>query len=228
MTAAALAAMSPAVRAAYGAAFTASLNTVFLVAAVRLRGGFRLHLAPPRAPAAGHPRRVGRRDAGNEAGEAFARPAGEEGAEAQIYGALSALSDRAVQRRHMESIVARAGETLTPLAAWLLTRLERYPEHDPFAAAGERGVEAERVHLALEELRGRGLIAEHTGASPKPPTPTPAGCDVLDRLAAARRAHLSDLAADWDPSRHPDLAAFLTQSLERLAPTAHRAGPGEA
>jgi EmrB/QacA subfamily drug resistance transporter len=227
MTAAALAAMSPAVRAAYGAAFTASLNTVFLVAALVCAVAFAFTWFLPERPlratlaaSAG--------DAGNEAGEAFGRPADEEGAEAQIYGALSALSDRAVQRRHMESIVARAGETLTPLAAWLLTRLERYPEHDPFAAAGERGVEAERVHLALEELGRRGLIAEHAGASPKPPTPTPAGCDVLDRLAVARRAHLSDLAADWDPSRHPDLAAFLTQSLERLVPNAHRAGPGEA
>ena len=226
MTAAALAAMSPAMRAAYGAAFTASLNTVFLVAAVVCAVAFAFTWFLPEPPlratlaaSAG--------DAGNEASEAFARPADEEGAEAQIYGALSTLSDRAVQRRHMESIVARAGETLTPLAAWLLTRLERYPEHDPFAAAGERGVEAERVHLALVVLGRRGLFAEHAGASPKPPTPTPAGCDVLDRLAAARRAHLSDLAADWDPSHHPDLAAFLTQSLERLVPNAHRAGPGE-
>jgi predicted MFS family arabinose efflux permease len=227
MTAVALAAMSPALRAAYGAAFTASLNTVFLVAAgvsaVAFAFTWFLPERPLRATLA-----ASAGNAGNEAGEAFGRPADEEGAEAQIYGALSTLSDRAVQRRHMESIVARAGETLTPLAAWLLTRLERYPEHDPFAAAGERGVEAERVHLALEELRGRALISEHPGASPKPPTPTPAGCDVLDRLAAARRAHLSDLAADWDPSRHPDLAAFLAQSLERLVPNAHRAGPGEA
>jgi EmrB/QacA subfamily drug resistance transporter len=227
MTAAALAAMSPALRAAYGAAFTASLNTVFLVAALVCAVAFAFTWFLPERPlratlaaSAG--------DAGNEASEAFGRPADEEGAEAQIYGALATLSDRAVQRRHMESIVARAGETLTPLAAWLLTRLDRYPEHDPFAAAGERGVEAERVHLALEELRGRGLIAESAGASPKPPRPTSKGCDVLDRLVSARRAHLSDLAADWDPGRHPDLAAFLTQSLERLVPNAHRAGPGEA
>jgi EmrB/QacA subfamily drug resistance transporter len=227
MTAAALAAMSPALRAAYGAAFTASLNTVFLVAALVCAVAFAFTWFLPERPlratlaaSAG--------DAGNEASEAFGRPADEEGAEAQIYGALATLSDRAVQRRHMESIVARAGETLTPLAAWLLTRLDRYPGHDPFAAAGERGVEAERVHLALEELRGRGLIAESAGASPKPPTPTSKGCDVLDRLVSARRAHLSDLAADWDPGRHPDLAAFLTQSLERLVPNAHRAGPGEA
>ncbi len=165
-------------------------------------------------------------ETGNEAGEAFGRPADEESAEAQLYGALASLSDRAVQRRHIEQIVARAGETLTPLAAWLLTRLERDPGRDPLAVGSERGITADRVGLALEELRQRDLIEARNGGGPARPafTLTPAGCDVLDRLVAARRAHLSDLAADWDPSRNPDLAAFLIQAAERVVPDAQRAG----
>jgi len=224
MTSAALAAMSPAARAAYGAAFTASLNTVFLVAAVVCAIGFAFTwLLPERPLRATVAATAG--ETGNEAGEAFGRPAGEESAEAQLYGALASLSDRAVQRQHIEQIVARAGETLTPLAAWLLTRLERDPERDPLAVGHERGIAADRVRLALEELRRRDLIEARNGGGPAFAL-TPAGCDVLDRLVAARRAHLSDLAADWDPGRNPDLAAFLTQAAERVVPDAYRAGRG--
>jgi EmrB/QacA subfamily drug resistance transporter len=225
MTAAALAGMSPAMRAAYGAAFTASLNTVFLVAAVVCAVGFAFTwLLPERPLRATVAAAAGAK--GNEAGEAFGRPAGTESAEAQLYGALASLSDRAVQRQHIERIVARAGETLTPLAAWLLTRLERDPGRDPLAVASERGIAADRVHLALEELRQRGLIETRDGSAPGRPAlaTTAAGCDVLDRLAVARRAHLSELAADWDPSHDQDLAAFLTQAVERVVPDAHRAG----
>ena len=222
MTAAALAGMSPAMRAAYGAAFTASLNTVFLVAAGVCAVGFAFTwLLPERPLRATVAATAG--DTGNEAGEAFGRPAGEESAEAQLYGALAALSDRAVQRQHIERIVARAGETLTPLAAWLLTRLERDPERDLLAVGGERGIAADRVRLALEELRRRDLIQEDGPGLAPGLALTSAGCDALDRLAAARRAHLSELAADWDPSRNPDLAAFLTQAVERVVPDAHRA-----
>jgi EmrB/QacA subfamily drug resistance transporter len=227
MSAAALAGMSPPMRAAYGAAFTASLNTVFLVATVVCAVGFAFPWLLPERPlratvaaAAG--------DTGNEAGEAFGRPAGEESAEAQLYGALASLSDRAVQRQHIERIVARAGETLTPLAAWLLTRLERDPDRDPFAVGSERGITEDRVRLGLEELRQRALIEARDGNGSNHPalTLTPAGCDVLDRLVVARRAHLSELAEDWDPSRNPDLATFLTQAAERVVPDAQRTGHG--
>jgi EmrB/QacA subfamily drug resistance transporter len=205
----------------YGAAFTASLNTVFLVAAAVCAAGFACAWLLPE-----HPLRATvaatAGDTGNEAGEAFARPADEESAEEQLYGALASLSDRAVQRRHIEGIVARAGETLTPLAAWLLTRIERGPERDPFVIASERGVAADRVETALEELRRRSLIESRAGDPARRLTLTAAGCDVFDRLVQARRAHLSDLAADWDPGRNPDLPAFLTQAAERLVPDAQR------
>ncbi|MFL6234938.1 MAG: EmrB/QacA family drug resistance transporter, partial [Thermoanaerobaculia bacterium] len=223
MSAEALANLPPAVRVAYGLAFTDSLNTVFLVAAAVCAAGFAFTwLLPERPLRATVAATAG--DTGNEAGEAFARPAGEESAEAQLYGALASLSDRAVQRQHIERIVARAGETLTPLAAWLLTRLERDPERDPFAIGRERGVAADRVELALEELRRRALIEARDGDAPERPELglTPAGCDVLDRLVSARRAHLSELAADWNPGRDPDLGAFLTQAVARVVPDARR------
>jgi EmrB/QacA subfamily drug resistance transporter len=217
MSAEALAALPPAVRAAYAAAFTDSLNTVFLVAAAVCAAGFAFAWLVPERPL----RTTVAATAGNagiEAGEAFARPASQERAEAQLYATLASLSDRAVQRQHIESIVARAGETLTPLAAWLLTRIERDPKRDPAAIAHERDISPDRVNLALEELRRRNLIESRPEIAL-----TPAGCDVLDRLVVARRAHLSDLAADWDPGHNPDMAAFLAQAVARVVPDARRA-----
>ncbi|HEY2292120.1 MAG TPA: MFS transporter [Thermoanaerobaculia bacterium] len=216
MSAEALANLPPAVRAAYSQAFTDSLNTVFLVAAVVCAAGFLFAWLLPERPL----RTTVAATAGNagiEAGEAFARPASQERAERQLYATLAALSDRAVQRQHIESIVARAGETLTPLAAWLLTRIERDPERDPSSIGHERGVTPDRVNLALEELRRRNLIESRPEIAL-----TPAGCDVLDRLVAARRAHLSELAEDWDPAHHPDMAAFLAQAVQRVVPDARR------
>jgi EmrB/QacA subfamily drug resistance transporter len=216
MSSEALAHLPPAVRAAYGLAFTDSLNTVFLVATGVCAMGFLFAWLIPERPL----RTTVAATAGNagiEAGEAFARPAGQERAEAQLYATLASLSDRAVQRQHIESIVARAGETLTPLAAWLLTRIERDRERAPSAIGHERGIPADRVDLALEELRRRGLIES------RPKTAlTPAGCDVLDRLVTARRDHLSELAADWDPDDNPDMAAFLAQAVQRVVPDARR------
>jgi EmrB/QacA subfamily drug resistance transporter len=216
-TTAALAHMSPAMRAAYAVAFTDSIHTVFLVAAGICAVGFAFTWLIPERPLRATVAATAA-EPGSEAGEAFARPSDEENAETQLYAALAALSDRAVQRRHIERIVARAGESLTPLAAWLLVRIEREPERDPFAIARERGIEEDRVRLALEELRGRGLIEARDGKG----SLTPAGCDVLDRLVAARRSHLSELAEDWDPNRHGEASVFLTRAVESVVPDARR------
>ncbi len=49
-------------------------------------------------------------------------------------------------------------------------------------------------------------------------TLTPAGCAVLERLVTARREHLAELAADWDPDRHADVAAYLRHAVRDLVP----------
>ena len=223
MTAQALAQLPPMVRDAYGAAFTASLNTVFLVAACVCAVGFALTWLLPERPLRATAA-ASAADTGNEVAEAFARPDDETSAEAQLYAALASLSDRAVQREHIERIVARAGETLSPIAAWLLVRLERQPERSPLEIGGEGDVTAERVRLALDELRQRALIDERSaGASALPRYElTPAGCDVLNVLVAARRAHLSELAADWDPNRSENAALYLARVVGDVVPDARR------
>ena len=202
----------------FAESFTASLNTVFLVAAVVAGIGFVLTWFVPELPLRATVAESAS-NAGNEAAEAFAIPMDEENAEDQLAAAFRSLDDRAVQRQHIELIVQRAGLSLSALAAWLLTRIEREPDRDPSEVGRERDVTAERIEEALGELRSQQLIEEK---SPSGYRLASAGCDVYDRLVAARREQLSALAADWktDPSAGP--AEFLTQVLRRIVPNAHR------
>ncbi|MEO5814972.1 MAG: MDR family MFS transporter [Gemmatimonadaceae bacterium] len=203
----------------YPAAFTASLNTVFLVAAVVCAVGFALTWFLPE-----HPLRATIAEsagkAGAEAGEAFAIPTDEESAESQLAAALRSLDDRAVQRQHIELIVARAGVSLSALAAWLLTRIERDPGRDPFDVGRERDITADRVGTALDELREQELIEEVEDEQPRYRLAS-AGCDVYDRLVTARRAQLSALATDWHADRD-DPAMFLTRVVQGIVPDARR------
>jgi hypothetical protein len=216
MSARMLAQLPPDVRAVYAGAFTASLDTVFFVAAAVCAVGFvltwLLEERPLRTTVA-----ESARDAGTTAAEAFARPEDENVVAAQLYRALGALADRDVQRQHIERIVRRAGVELTPLAAWLLVQRERSPDVAPESLGGSRGIPAERVRSAIADLREADLI----GPGPMPAL-TAAGCDVLERLVTARRAHLAELAADWDPERDTDAATYLRSAVRDHVPDVRR------
>jgi EmrB/QacA subfamily drug resistance transporter len=221
-SAAALAQLPAAARAAYAQAFTASLATVFLVATVICAVGVVLSLLLPERPlretvaaAAG--------DAGTEAGGAFGRPTDGDGAEAQLVSAFVALADRDVQRQHIRRIVERAGASLSPLAAWLLVQIERSPDIYARDLGTARGVPAERVEQALRELEQEGLTAPggHTADGLPGRVLSPRGCEVMDRLVAARRAHLAELLAEWDPGEE-DAAEYLRSAVRELVPDARR------
>jgi hypothetical protein len=213
-----LARLSPQVHAVYAEAFTVSLDTVFLVAAVVCAVGFLLTWLLPERPLRTSLAESAR-DAGTTAAEVFARPEDESAVAAQLYAALGSLADRDVQRQHIEQIVRRAGVELTPLAAWLLVQRERTPETTSESLGRARGIPAERVRSALADLREAGLIGP--GANP---ALTPSGCEVLDRLVTARRAHLAELAADWDPERDTDTATYLRSAVQDLVPDVRRPG----
>ena len=210
-------------RAAYAQAFTASLDTVFLVATVVCAIGFVLTWFLPERPLRATVA-ASARDAGNEAGEAFARPSDEDAVAAHLYAALSSLADRDVQRAHIELIVTRAGETLSALAAWLLVQVEREPTASPFELARSRGIPPERAQAALEELRRRGLVTVPRADSTTHSELTTAGCQVLERLVSARRAHLADLAEEWNPEHEGDAAAYLREAVKDLIPDVRQVG----
>jgi EmrB/QacA subfamily drug resistance transporter len=214
MSSAALAQLPGVVRAAYMRAFTASLGTVFLVATVVCAVGFLLAWSLPERPlretiaaAAG--------DAGTDSGGAFGRLLDEGVAEAQLVDAFSSLADRQVQRGHIQSVIDRAGETLSPLAAWLLVRVEREPKVDPSSLAAAHHIPMERMREAIAELRARDLI-DAPGVKGMPIGKlTAAGCSVLGRLVAARREYLATLVAEWNPGSET-AADYLRNSVRDM------------
>ena len=218
-----LARLPAAARAVYAQAFTASLDSVFLVATAVCATGFLLSwLLPERPLRATVAARA--RDTGDEAGEAFARPMDEDAVAAHLYAALSSLADRDVQRAHIERIVARAGESLSPLAAWLLVQVEREPDPAPFDLARSRGIGPERAQAALEELRRRGLVTVPRPGQDAHSKLTSTGCEVLERLVAARREHLAELAEEWDPQHESDAASYLRGAVRDLVPDVRSVG----
>src|SRR2546423_3504344 len=182
--------MPQAARGTYAQAFTSSLDTMFLVAAIVCAVGFVLSWLLPERPLRATVA-ASARDAGNEAGEVFARPSDESAVAARLYAALSSMADRDVQRAHIEQIIQRAGETLSPLAAWLLVKVEEQPEVSPHDLAYSRGISARSAQEALEELRRRGFVTIPRADSKKHSELTSTGCEVVQRLGEARRAHLA-------------------------------------
>lgn len=214
MTTETLVRMPAATRTAYLQAFTASLGTVFFVATIVCATGFLLAWLLPERPlretiaaSAG--------DAGTESGGAFARPVDECVSEAQLVDAFSRLADRQVQRRHIQSVIQRAGETLTPLAAWLLVRAERDPATGPMALAAMHRIPTTRIREALAELRARGLLAESDSDAHAFGRITDAGCDVLGRLVEARREYMAALVAEWNPGSE-NAAEYLRTSVRDM------------
>ncbi|CAN5494892.1 MFS transporter [soil metagenome] len=223
MTSHMLAQMPQGARVAYSNAFTGALNTVFLVAACVCAIGFLLIWLMPERPLRATAAALAA-DAGNEIGEAFARPEDESSAEGQLAAALRSLDDRAVQRQHIERIVQRAGETLSALAAWLLVRIDRDPDRSPFDIGRERDLPTERVRAAVEELKVRKLVqskVDEDGRALRYRL-TGAGCDVMDELTKARRAHLSELAAGWESGVEKPVGEYLRQAVAGVIPKSRR------
>jgi len=210
----AIAALPPVQRAAYAAAFTASIDAVFLVAFAVGAAGFVLALLLPERPLRATVAAAAA-EVGTEVGETFPIPADPEPLELLLRG-LASLADRDVRRAHIERIVARAGVSLSAAAAWLLLRLEEDPALDPLALGRSYGVEPARVQEGLAELLARGLVEEH-GAERRI---TPEGCAVHARLAAARRQRLAELFPDWPPEKREELAALLRRLVRDIVPAA--------
>jgi EmrB/QacA subfamily drug resistance transporter len=207
-----IAALSPAERAAYAAAFTTSIDAVFLVAAVIAAAGFVLALLLPERPLRATVAATAG-EIGTEVGETFAMPTGPDPL-APIVRGLAALADRDVRRAHIEHIVAQAGVDLSPAAAWLLLRLGENDTQDPVALGRAYGVDTARIEEGLAELRRRGFIDEAATAR----RVTPPGCEVFTRLANARRARLAELFSDWPPEKHDQLAAVLRRMMREIVP----------
>jgi hypothetical protein len=213
----ALAALPAATRAAYATAFASATQTVFTIAAVVAVIGAILALflpeKPLRATVAARASQVG-----EEMGEAFAMPVSAEAID-QLLGGLRIIADRDVQRRFIERVVARAGLSLSPLAAWLLLRIERDGHAHPRTLAQTHRMDEARIEAGIRELRGQGLVA-----GPETPSGhvglglTSSGCEALEKLIAARRVRLEELAVEWPEDRRAEVSARLRELAAELIP----------
>ena len=195
--------MPSAVRRVYVEAFTESLGTVFLIAALVMVLAFVLALVlqerPLRHTVA----------AGSGVGQGFAIPQDEDSVN-QVTRWVWGLLSRENKRRLLERIAARAGVHLSPAACWLLARFNQVPETTTIALAHRFDVDPARLDTGLLELGQQGLVTESR-------TLTPAGQGVLERLVAARHAGLTELLADWSPEQHRELSVFLRRVAGDLA-----------
>ena len=217
----ALARLSPAARAIYVDAFTASLSTVFLVAVGIALAGFVLTWLVPEQPLRETIAAVAG-DVGREAEDLFPMPT-DASAIFRLERALSLVASRDMKKEYVERVVSRSGVALTPLAAWLLVRLAERPSTEPGALGRAHGIDAARLEAAAAELRKKRMVeTKAAGAGIAQQVPTAAGCDALDRLVAARRAHLVEILDELPAGRREEMAARLAALSRDLVPNVQR------
>jgi DNA-binding MarR family transcriptional regulator len=194
-------------------AVTDALARVFLVAAAVSVAGFVIAWLMPELPLRDTVAAASS-SVGQEAAEAFSMPAPDDNSGA-LLRALAVLADRDVQRAHIEGITRDAGVDLPPLDAFLLLRLEENPDVNLAQVATTYSLAPQRVADAVARLRGRGLVMVEAGdGSRRRYRLTGPGCNLYDRLAAARRERLLKLQADW-PAEQRDRVADILQRLAR-------------
>lgn len=216
----ALAGLSSTVRSAYIEAFVASLSSVFLVAAAIALLGFLLSFFLPERPLRETIAAAAEADIGGEIAQTFAMPT-DTGSREQLLRGLAVLADRDVRRRYIAAIVERAGVDLSPAAAWLLVQIERERGVD-VGELGRRGkADAKKLKAATAELLHESLI--EAGSVANVYALTEAGCEIFNRLAAARREHLAELWPEWSPKKREEVAEILRRLARELIPEAEAA-----
>ena len=154
-------------------------------------------------------------------GEAFSVPK-EANSLREIARSLSLLVGREQGRQLMEGIARQAQVDLSAGESWMLFRFEEDPRWDFEASAVRRGVPVERLRLALQTLREKGLLLREFPSDPGVPVVTPEGAVISSRLRAAGRQQLEARLADWTPEQHLELAEMLgrlSADLEDATPT---------
>jgi DNA-binding MarR family transcriptional regulator len=70
----------------------------------------------------------------------------------------------------------------------------------------------------MEQLRSLGLVVTSDVEGKAGHTLTRAGCEVYDRLAAVRRARLTELGAQWPAEQRQQLSEILQRLARDLVP----------
>jgi EmrB/QacA subfamily drug resistance transporter len=192
-------------------AFTDALDTVFVVAAVVIALAFAISWLLEE-----HPLRTTVTTHGLH--EAFAAPEYPDSVRT-VARELSQVVGREGAAEFIRRTTARAGLDVTTLESWLLVRTADEGTLDVAATAEGGGIDEERVRGGCSELRRRGLLMQSsdgvTGL-------TADGAAAVDALARSRRTALHELASEWSPHEHPELAEYLERLSKDLAEPAPR------
>ena len=159
-------------------------------------------------------------DIGGDIAQTFAVPTDTDSRE-QLLRGLAVLADRDVQRRYIASIVTRAGVDLNPAAAWLLVQIERERGVDVNELGRKGKCDAKKLKAATEELLDKSLIA--AGSVANVYHLTEAGCQIYNRLVAARREHLAGLWPEGSPRKREEVAEILRRLARELVHEAEAA-----
>src|SRR6185369_13687671 len=201
------------------ASVATSLHTVFLVAAAVSSLGLLLSLLLPERPLRQTIAAATEADIGGDIGQAFAMPTGTD-SRAHLLRGLAILADRDVLRRYIAAVVARAQLELSVGAAWLLVQIEREPGVSVHELGRNAKVDASKVESGATELLNTSLIERRSGDVY---ALTEEGCEIYNRLAAARREHLAELWPEWSPKKREEVAMILRRLARELVPeTSHR------
>jgi EmrB/QacA subfamily drug resistance transporter len=207
----ALAKLPAAAHDAFIDAFTDALDLVFLVAACVVAVAFLFTWLLEERPL---------RTTVSTAGmhEAFATPEHPESVRT-VALELSRLVGREGARDFVRRTTERSGLDISPLQGWVLVRTATDRTLDVPAVASTSQLEEELVRDACRELHRRGLL---TDAGDAGTGLTQDGAAAVDALADARRGALVELAADWEPAAHPELASFIEALSDDLVVPAPR------
>jgi DNA-binding MarR family transcriptional regulator len=205
--------LSPSLRAIYAESFVASLATVFVVAAAIAFVGLLISFFLPEKRLRETIAAATEADIGGDIGQAYAMPKDTDSRN-EIMRGLAVLADRDVLRRSISSIVERARVELSPEAAWLLVQIEREP-HVEVYELGRRGkCGLGQLERARDELLNKSLIQTASASNVYALTDT--GCDVYNRLVAARRERLAELWPEWSPKKREEVAEILRRLAREL------------
>jgi hypothetical protein len=208
----ALSELPAAARNTFISAFTDALDLVFLVAACVVAVGFVLTWLLEERPL-----RTTVATAGMH--EAFATPEDFDSVRC-VARDLARLVGREGAAEFVRRTTARSGLGVTPLESWVLVRAATDRGLDAPVVAETSELDEGRVREAARTLQGRGLLSAGDDGGPGL---TAEGAAAVDALAGARRAALHDLAAEWSPNEHPELAAFIERLSDDLVGAAPRA-----
>ncbi len=197
--------LPPAVRLIYQQAYVSSLRPVFLMAAGVAAAGFVLSLFLPQ--------RKLREAASTSTGldDSVAAPRSPDSL-AELERALTKVTTPEERERFRRAIAERSGVDVSPGAIWALIRIDEYGLARARQLALEDGVPPARIAAVVDELRGRGFVADDDGGVEL----TEAGSAESRRVVGARRELLFEALDDDDADRRPEVSALLTRLAREL------------